>query len=80
MNKKRKICPCCDADGCTLVTHSPVAGCWEVYGCPQCFFTWRTTEPDTITDGRKYDPRFKLDAEKISRYNIVPTIPPLLKE
>ncbi|HEY4384218.1 MAG TPA: non-oxidative hydroxyarylic acid decarboxylases subunit D [Ktedonobacteraceae bacterium] len=80
LKDKKMVCPRCDCDRCTMITQSPISGCWEVYGCPRCFFVWRSTEPDTITDGRKYDARFKLDEEKIGRFHNVPEIPPLLAQ
>ena len=77
LKDKKMVCPRCDAPGCTTMTQSPISGCWEVYGCPRCFFVWRSTEPDSITDGRKYDARFKLVPfeEKISHFHNVPPIP-----
>ena len=71
-----KTCPRCDVEGCTVLTESPVKGCWVVYSCPRCFFVWRSTEPEKITDPAKYDPRFKLTAEKISNFAVVPSITP----
>jgi hypothetical protein len=75
-----KTCPRCDADGCSVVYQSPVAGCWEVYSCPRCFFIWRTTEAATITDGTRYHPKFKLNAEKLGKFRNSPAIPAMREE
>ncbi|WP_268886746.1 non-oxidative hydroxyarylic acid decarboxylases subunit D [Ktedonospora formicarum] len=74
-----KTCPRCDAEGCSVVAQSPVESCWEIYSCPRCFFTWRTTESPTITDGSRYNQKFKLTVEKLHHFHDVPAIPPLRK-
>jgi hypothetical protein len=74
---KAPICPRCESDQTTVLTRSPVAGVWEVYHCEECFFAWRSTEPDFITDPAKYDPEFKLNRAQLDQTGIMPSVPPL---
>lgn len=55
------ICPRCESNRSEVVTRSPVKGAWEVLLCPVCLFTWRTSEPDSITDPAKYKSAFKVN-------------------
>jgi vanillate/4-hydroxybenzoate decarboxylase subunit D len=80
MTKKLPICPRCETDKTEVLTVSPVEGEWLVYRCPACFFAWRSTEPDTITDPRLYDSAFKFKPEDIPSFPVVPNVPPLLKQ
>ncbi len=75
--KHPDICPRCESPDPEVLSRSPVAGAWVVYGCPACFFTWRSTEPDFITDPAKYDVNFKLDAGTLDQLAVMPNIPPL---
>lgn len=68
------ICPRCDSNRSEVVSHSPVAGAWEVLLCPVCMFTWRTSEPDSITDPAKYKSAFKVDPRDIPNVIHVPLI------
>ncbi|MDE1407692.1 non-oxidative hydroxyarylic acid decarboxylases subunit D, partial [Bacillus licheniformis] len=43
-------CPSCELKKAETVSKSPVEGAWEVYQCQHCFFTWRSSEPETITN------------------------------
>jgi len=71
------ICPRCESEKTGVLTKSPVAGVWEVYHCEDCFFAWRSTEPDFITDPKKYAPEFKLTRAKLDESGIMPNVPPL---
>jgi vanillate/4-hydroxybenzoate decarboxylase subunit D len=74
---KAPICPRCESEKTGVLTRSPVEGVWEVYHCEDCFFAWRSTEPDFITDPKKYDPEFKLTRAELDQSAIMPTVPPL---
>lgn len=45
-----------------------------MYSCPVCTFTWRSTEPETITNPDLYNPLFKVDPNDLSKYQIHPEI------
>jgi vanillate/4-hydroxybenzoate decarboxylase subunit D len=72
------ICPRCETDKTDVLTRSPVAGVWEVYHCAECFFAWRSTEPNFITDPVKYNPEFKLNRTELEQASVMPTVPPLI--
>lgn len=72
-------CPRCDSTTVSVMATSPVGDVWEVYFCETCSFSWRSTEPDDITDPAKYDPRFKIDPATIASLDEMPPIPPLRK-
>ena len=61
------ICPRCDDDRAAKIFEAPEDASWEVYRCPRCYFTWRNTEEDEVTNPDLYDPRFKLSGEKTKR-------------
>lgn len=69
------ICPRCRTSGAELVAKSPVADAWEMYLCPACKFSWRTSEPPAVTDPEQYDQRFRLTAEQLARFAEVPPVP-----
>jgi hypothetical protein len=48
-----------------------------VFHCPTCFFTWRSTEPDFITDPKKYNPNFKFSPADMANFGVMPAIPEL---
>ena len=73
------ICPRCESEKTRILTRSPVDGVWEVYNCEGCFFVWRSTEPDFITDPKKYDAEFKLTRTQLNEAAIMPSVPPLLR-
>jgi vanillate/4-hydroxybenzoate decarboxylase subunit D len=75
----RHICPRCESERTDTLTRSPVSGVWKVYHCEECFFAWRSTEPDFITDPAKYNPEFKLSREQLDHSSLMPAVPPLLK-
>jgi vanillate/4-hydroxybenzoate decarboxylase subunit D len=76
---KTLVCPRCESDKTGVLTRSPVQGVWEVYHCEECFFAWRSTEPDFITDPEKYDFEFKLNRATLNQAAIMPNVPPLLR-
>jgi vanillate/4-hydroxybenzoate decarboxylase subunit D len=76
---KKIICPRCESEHTDILTQSPVPGVWEVYHCEECFFAWRSTEPDFITDPAKYNTEFKLTREQLDQSGIMPAVPPLKK-
>ena len=69
-------CPRCRTSPAELVAKSPVADAWEMYLCPACKLSWRTSEPPGVIDPERYDPRFRLTAEQIVRFAEVPPVPP----
>ncbi|MCC7168347.1 MAG: hypothetical protein IT565_12335 [Rhodospirillales bacterium] len=69
------ICPRCDSAKARRLATAPADGAWEIFGCPVCFFTWRSSEPGSITDPKRYDPRFKIDPRRIDTIPIVPPVP-----
>ena len=66
-------CPRCNGKNARVMTKSPVENEWEVYVCPDCYYSWRSTEELHIID------KFKLDEEKIKNMDVIPPIPPLEK-
>ena len=76
---KLPMCPRCETDKTEELTKSPDPGVWVIYRCATCFFAWRSTEPDFITDPKKYDPTFKFKPENMATFQVVPTVPELIK-
>ncbi|MBI2832507.1 MAG: hypothetical protein HYX79_09655 [Chloroflexi bacterium] len=37
-------CPRCDSKKTRKLADSPVKGKWEIYGCDECNYVWRSTE------------------------------------
>lgn len=70
-------CPRCDCDPVQVMATSPVGDVWEVYLCDTCSFSWRSTEPEQITDPAQYDQRFKINPATIPGLDPMPPIPPL---
>jgi len=70
------ICPRCDDQRAAAIFASPESGAWEIYRCPRCFFTWRSTEEDRVTRAELYDVDFKLSEAKIRE--MVPK-PPIIQ-
>ncbi|MDM5197046.1 non-oxidative hydroxyarylic acid decarboxylases subunit D [Fictibacillus enclensis] len=68
-------CPRCDSKKTEFLCESPVKGCWTMYSCPVCTFTWRSTEPENITNPELYNQRFKVDPSDMGKYQIHPAIP-----
>ena len=71
------VCPRCESKTLEVVFSSPVPGICDVYMCKTCRYTFRSTEPDYMTDPKKYDPTFKLDPKKLDDFPMMPAIPPL---
>jgi uncharacterized C2H2 Zn-finger protein len=73
------ICPRCDCTEAGKIFDAPENAVWTVYHCPRCDFVWRSTEEAEVIDASLYDPRFKLNNEKIKNMAPKPPIPPLRK-
>ena len=73
------ICPRCDDDRASKIFEAPEDAVWEVYRCPRCYFTWRNTEEEEVTNPDLYDPKFKLNEKRIAAMDPKPPIPPLSK-
>lgn len=69
------ICPRCDSNNAELMVKAPVNDEWEVYICHTCFFSWRSTEDDSIRCSEKYDKRFKIKPETIPGLAKIPPLP-----
>ncbi|MCF8568303.1 hypothetical protein LLE49_26635 [Alicyclobacillus tolerans] len=67
-------CPRCDSNETKVLCESPVTGHWTMYSCPVCTFTWRSTEPEYITNPNMYNPRFKVNPKDMDKYQIHPAI------
>lgn len=61
-----------------VIARSPVCGVWEMFLCTTRFYSWRSTEPDSVTRAEAMDPRFRIDPAKISQGRPMPEIPPLI--
>ncbi|WP_430027573.1 non-oxidative hydroxyarylic acid decarboxylases subunit D [Paenibacillus turicensis] len=73
------ICPRCDSKTIELLTKAPLEDAWEVYICGTCYFSWRSTEGENITNPEKYDRRFKLNPANFEKLDKIPPIPDLKK-
>jgi len=78
-NDKFSVCPRCDSATTELQFESPVKGAWELYRCTTCLFAWRTTEPESMTDPKLFDPKFKIKPEDLKNVPVMPAIPELSK-
>ncbi|EFH79849.1 non-oxidative hydroxyarylic acid decarboxylases subunit D [Ktedonobacter racemifer] len=67
-------CPRCDDPNGAILTESPVKGSWIMYRCPRCLFTWRSTEPEHITNPALYNRDFKLTPEMTEHAQVTPPI------
>ncbi|MBI2854465.1 MAG: vanillic acid non-oxidative decarboxylation protein [Chloroflexi bacterium] len=48
-------CPRCDSNKIRKIADSPVSGKWEVYGCNDCNYVWRSSEDlSNLTSDIKY--------------------------
>lgn len=70
-------CPRCRATATGIISTSPVAGVWTLFGCRTCLYMWRSTEPEENRDPEKYPVPFRLDAETLPNLPVAPSIPPL---
>ena len=72
------ICPRCESEHAYKIFEAPEdPSLWEVFRCPRCNFSWRSTEEETVTDPKQYSPRFKLSEKLIQEMAPKPPIPPL---
>ena len=67
-------CPRCDSATTEVQFESPVKGAWVLYRCTTCLFTWRSTEPETITNPKLYPARFKIKPEELKDFPVMPAI------
>lgn len=74
------ICPRCDSSTAALLVEAPKDKSWEVYLCQTCWFSWRSTENDAVTNPASYDKKFKLDPAALTQLMAIPPVPPLKKE
>ena len=74
---KSPVCPRCRSAETHVLTQSPVKDVWIVHGCKVCFYAWRNTEPEENTNPDKYPEAFRLDPNEVSKFVVVPTVPPL---
>ena len=70
-------CPRCDTAQARLVARSPVGGVWQMFLCPVCFYSWRSSEPDAMTTREGIAPGFRIDPASIPLGKEMPTVPPL---
>ncbi|HWE12097.1 MAG TPA: non-oxidative hydroxyarylic acid decarboxylases subunit D [Solirubrobacteraceae bacterium] len=73
------VCPRCRSTAVAVISHSPVNGVWSVHGCETCLYVWRDTEPEENRNPDLYPEPFRLKAEDVRSFLVVPTIPPLRK-
>jgi vanillate/4-hydroxybenzoate decarboxylase subunit D len=71
------VCPRCRSKAAELRSRSPEAGVWTVFGCNDCFYTWRSTEPVDNTDPDHYPAVFRLRTEDLPKLQVAPAVPPL---
>ncbi len=76
---KFSVCPRCESATIEVQFESPVKGAWVLYRCTTCLFTFRSSEPATMTDPKLYDPKFKFKPEDMPGFPVMPSIPPLNK-
>jgi len=71
-----RVCPRCEAIEAQHVATAPNAGVWQIYICQQCFFTWRTTEPASVTEPEHYPTVFRVRQAEIHTAGVLPPITP----
>jgi hypothetical protein len=72
------ICVRCLVDAADVVARAPDgSAAWEIYRCTHCNYSWRSSEPDTITDPAQRDPFFQLDGVDLDELGSPLPIPPL---
>jgi C4-type Zn-finger protein len=74
------VCPRCRSTALAVISRSPVKGVWTVHGCEICLYAWRDTEPEENRNPDLYPEPFRLNAEDVGSFLVVPTIPPLRKQ
>ncbi len=70
-------CPRCDTPNSAVVARSPVAGVWEMYLCPTCFYSWRSTEPEEATKAAAMSAKFRINPTTLPHGHVMPAVPPL---
>ena len=73
-DEKLPICPRCESDTTKIMFKSPVKDVWVLYSCQTCLFTWRSTEPETITNPKLYPKKFKIKPEDLKNCPVMPAI------
>lgn len=74
------VCPRCRSADVAVISRSPVKDVWTVHGCEVCLYAWRDTEPEENRNPDLYPESFRLKAEDVGNFPIVPTIPALRKQ
>jgi hypothetical protein len=72
-----ETCPRCDHEEAYAFFEAPEDGSWTLYRCPRCYFNWRSTEGEEVTNPKLYNPKFKLNEKKIQDMDPKPPIPTL---
>lgn len=62
-----------------MIFEAPQDASWEVYRCPRCYFVWRSTEEEEVTNPDLYSRTFALDEKQIEAMDPKPPLPPLKK-
>lgn len=73
-------CARCKSSDTELMAHSSPVGAWEIHLCRTCYYSWRTTEPASVTEAEHYDERFRLTPEQIAGFAEFPVVPALLRK
>jgi hypothetical protein len=66
-------CPRCNSPAAEMMTRSATAA-WEVFLCPACFYSWRTSEAAEFTRHELYNEHFRLTPELIARFADFPAV------
>ena len=53
-------CPRCRSGEIRSLGKSPVAAVWTIFGCPTCFYAWRSSEPEENVNPDKYPAAFSV--------------------
>lgn len=69
-------CPRCRSGEIRVLGTSPVAAVWTIFGCPTCFYAWRSTEPEENVNPDKYPAPFRLRPDGLANLKTVPAVPP----
>ena len=69
-------CPRCRSGEIRTLGKSPVAAVWTIFGCPTCFYAWRSSEPEENVNPDKYPAAFRLRPDSLAYLKTVPPVPP----
>ena len=69
-------CPRCRSGEIRTLGKSPVAAVWTIFGCPTCFYAWRSSEPEENVNPDKYPAAFRLRPDGLADLKTVPPVPP----